>query len=54
MAISIVYVTNSVRLATGTFDQRTILNTGNFRINYVYRFELRGKMKRFLEKVEEG
>ena len=53
-AISIIYVTNSVRLSTESFDRRTILNTGNFRINYVYRFELRGKMKRFLEKVEEG
>ena len=54
MAISIIYVTNSVRLSTESFDRRTILNTGNFRVNYVYRFELRGKMKRFLEKVEEG
>ena len=53
-AISVIYVTNSVRLATESFDSRIILDTGNFRLNYVYRFELSNKVKRYLEAIENG
>src|SRR5918993_3497745 len=53
-ALSVIYVTNSVRLATGSFDRRTILDTGNFRVNYVYRFEFHGKVKRFLDGGDKG
>ena len=52
-AISVIYVTNNVSLATEDFDQRIFLNTGNFRINYVYRFQLGKKVKRYLHDVGE-
>jgi len=52
-AISVVYVTNNVRLATEDIDRRIMLNTGNFRINYVYRFQLSAKAKRRLKEVVE-
>ena len=34
-AISLIYVTNGVSLATGDVERQIILNTGNFRINYI-------------------
>ena len=53
-AISATYVTNSVRLATESFDRRIFLNTGNFRLNCVYRLELSKKVKKYLDDLEEG
>ena len=52
-AISVIYVTNSVSLATESIDRRVVLNTGNFRINYVYRFQLGARAKRYLKDVVE-
>lgn len=50
-AISIIYVTNGVRLATDNVERQIILNTGNFRLNYIYRFLPTKKTKHYLDKV---
>jgi hypothetical protein len=50
-AISLTYVTNGVRLATESIERQIILNTGNFRLNYVYRFKPTKKAKRVLDQV---
>jgi hypothetical protein len=52
-AISVIYVTNSVSLATGDIERQIILNTGNFRLNYIYRFAPSKKAKRYLNVVEQ-
>ena len=52
-AISVIYVTNSVSLATGNIERQIILNTGNFRVNYVYRFTPSKKSKRALKVVDD-
>lgn len=52
-AISVIYVTNSVSLTTGDIERQIILNTGNFRLNYIYRFAPSKKAKRRLDIVEE-
>jgi hypothetical protein len=52
-AISVIYVTNSVSLATESIDRRVMLNTGNFRINYVYRFKPSAKARSYLKDVVE-
>ena len=50
-AISLTYVTNGVRLATESIERQIILNTGNFRLNYIYRFTPTKKAKRMLDQV---
>jgi hypothetical protein len=52
-AISVIYVTNSVSLATGKIERQIILNTGNFRVNFIYRFVPSRKSKRYLDVVDE-
>lgn len=52
-AISVIYVTNSVSLATGKIERQIILNTGNFRVNYIYRFAPGRKSKRVLDVVDD-
>ena len=52
-ALSVVYVTNSVSLTTGDRERQIILNTGNFRVNYIYRFMPSKKSKRILKVVDE-
>lgn len=52
-AISVIYVTNSVSLATGNIERQIILNTGNFRLNYIYRFEPNKKSRRVLNVVDD-
>jgi hypothetical protein len=52
-AISVIYLTNSVSLATGSVQRQIILNTGNFRVNYIYRFAPNKKAKRFLNVVDQ-
>lgn len=52
-AISLTYVTNGVRLATESINRQMILNTGNIRLNYIYRFVPSRKTKKALEVVEE-
>jgi hypothetical protein len=50
-AISLTYVTNSVSLATESIERQIILSTGNFRLNYVYRFPLSKKARRYLDQI---
>lgn len=52
-AVSVIYVTNSVSLATGNIERQIILNTGNFRVNYIYRFAPSKKAKRYLNVVDQ-
>ena len=52
-AISLIYVTNVVSLATGDVDRQIILNTGNFRINYIYRFAPSKKAKKRLQVIDQ-
>lgn len=52
-AISVIYVTNSVSLATGKIERQIILNTGNFRVNFIYRFVPSRKSKRVLDVVDD-
>jgi hypothetical protein len=52
-AVSVIYLTNSVGLSTGSVQRQIILNTGNFRVNYVYRFAPSKKAKRFLNVVDQ-
>lgn len=51
-AISLTYVTNGVSLATESIERQIILNTGNFRLNYIYRFSPSKKAKRYLDMVD--
>jgi hypothetical protein len=51
-AISIIYVANGVSLATDNIQQQIILNTGNFRVNYVYRFLPNKTAKRYLNVMD--
>jgi hypothetical protein len=48
-AVSLTYVTNGVRLASESITRQIILNTGNFRLNYIYRFSPSKKAKRYLD-----
>ena len=50
-AISLIYVTNAVRLPTESIERQIILNTGNFRLNFIYRFAPSKKAKRYLDVV---
>lgn len=52
-AISLIYVTNGVSLATESIERQIILNTGNFRVNYIYRFAPSKKAKRLLNVVDQ-
>jgi hypothetical protein len=52
-AISLTYVTNGVSIATGDLEQQIILNTGNIRLNYIYRFAPSKKAKRYLDVVSQ-
>jgi hypothetical protein len=51
-AVSLIYVANGVSLATNKIDEQIILNTGNFRLNYIYRFIPSKKAKRYLKVVD--
>jgi hypothetical protein len=53
-ALSLIYVANGVRLATESIERQIILNTGNFRFNYVYRFPLSKKAKRYLNVIDQA
>ena len=48
-AVSLIYVANGVSLATNKIDEQIILNTGNFRLNYIYRFIPSKRAKRYLK-----
>jgi hypothetical protein len=48
-AVSVTYVTNGVRLASESISRQIILNTGNIRLNYIYRFQPSKKAKRYLD-----
>lgn len=50
-AISVTYVTNGVSVATGDLEEQIILNTGNVRLNYIYRFAPSKKARRYLDVV---
>jgi hypothetical protein len=50
-AVSLTYVTNSVSLATESIERQIMLNTGNFRLNYVYRFPPSKRAKRYLDQI---
>ncbi len=52
-AISVIYVTNGVSLASENIEQQIVLNTGNFRLNYIYRFAPSKKAKRYLKVVDQ-
>lgn len=53
-ALSLTYVINGVSLATESIERQIILNTGNFRLNYVYRFAPSKKAKRYLNVMDQG
>jgi hypothetical protein len=52
-AISVTYVTNAVSISTGDLDEQIVLNTGNVRLNYIYRFAPSKKAKRYLDVVDQ-
>jgi hypothetical protein len=52
-AVSAVYVSNGVRLASESIDRQMVLSTGNIRLNFIYRFIPSRKTKKALDVVEE-
>ena len=53
-ALSVIYISDGVRLASGKSNKQLSLTTGNFRLNYVYRFTPGKKTKRSLKSAEKA
>jgi hypothetical protein len=52
MAISLLYVTSAMRLASDETVSRTTLRTGNVRLNFVYRFKPGRKVREYLKSID--
>jgi hypothetical protein len=52
-AINLVYITDRVRLVSSQSDKNIFLNTGNYRLNFTYRFKLSRKARKALNIVDE-
>lgn len=52
-AINLVYITDRVRLVSSQSDKNIFLNTGNYRLNFTYRFSLSRKARKALNIVDE-
>jgi hypothetical protein len=52
-AISILYITDRVRLVSGEREEDVFLNTGNYRLNFIYRFKPSKKARQLLNVVDE-
>jgi hypothetical protein len=52
-AINILYLTDRVRLVSSKGDSDIFLNTGNYRLNFTYRFRLSKKARKALNIVDE-
>ena len=51
--VSLVYVTNLVRLSSGSIDRQILLNTGNFRLNLIRRFSPGKKARKVTDVVDQ-
>lgn len=52
-SVNCLYVSNVLRLAQNDRGRSLALNTGNFRVNLVYRFRPGKKIKKYLDVIEE-